>query len=67
MAKHYTYNPRTHKLHVAGYCANSNGAGYESFPSEEAAISVHAGQIIFCIPCKRKIDALIQRDKNNQK
>lgn len=67
MAKIYTYNPRTHKLHVLGYCANSNGADYESFTSEEAAISAHAGQVISCIPCKRKIDKLIQKDKNTHK
>ena len=66
MKEFYVYNPRTHKLHISGYCPNSIGPDYETFSSEESAISFHAGQVIFCKACKKKIDSLIRKDKNNK-
>lgn len=63
MKKLYTYNPKTHTLHVSGYCANSTSPDYEQFPSEESAVAAHAGQVLFCKNCKRKVESLIRQDK----
>ena len=63
MKKLYTYNPRTRTLHISGYCANSAGPGYEQFSTEERALAAHAGQVLFCKNCKRKIVSLIKQNK----
>ena len=52
----YTYNEKTHTLHIKNYCHFSNGAGYIEFDSEDEAVKYAGRALGMCKNCMRKRD-----------
>lgn len=63
MAIKYIYNPRTHTLHIKGYCHHTTDgcAGYLSFNSEAEALAYDGRAVGMCKLCEKKRNQLMQK------
>ena len=52
----YLYNPKTHTLHIKGFCHHTNGkcAGFVRFYQENQALSHDGGSARLCKLCQKE-------------
>lgn len=65
MQEQYFYNPRTHRLHIKGYCRESNQLPYDVrfFASENEALAFDGRSVGMCKNCLKKRER-IQKEGN---
>ena len=57
----YTYNPKTHTLHIKQYCQYSSSPDYKIFNSEEKAYAYGGQGVRLCKLCQKKRDAQLDQ------
>lgn len=69
MAVKYIYNPKTHTLHIKGYCHHTayGYAGYLVFNSEAEALAYDGRAVGMCKLCEKKRTQQMQKERGNEK
>lgn len=67
--KQFFLNMKTGKLHITGYCRESNIKPYDIqyFDSEDEALAVMGRAMSVCKVCSKKRDKLLQAAKEERK
>ena len=52
----YSYNQKTHTLHILGFCHNSKNPEYKIFKTEDEALKFDGRAVSMCKNCQRMRD-----------
>lgn len=65
-SKKYFYNPKSHTLHIVGYCGKSKNMPNKViyFDSEDAAVAKEGRALSMCKNCMKKRDKMLPHLKS---
>ena len=64
MKPKFIYNPKTHTLHIEGYCPwAKRSADYLVFDTEDDAIAYDGRAVGMCKSCQRKREENLKKEK----